>query len=223
MFAADGQAKIGHFTVAFDDLTIPLRGIPIAIPRTYDSRDRSEGDFGHGWNLAVGNTSVTKSSVLGDAFEQVVEAVGNTATDYKLRNLRNVFVDVTLPDGRVEKFIMGYTFIRYYSRPPLPLGGLGLGLGGLGLGGLGGLGGGSRPKGEPLQQTTLFFAPRDGRTTSTLESLEDNTVEVSPAAVGPVRLLDRRSGQVYDPKRWKLTTQDGSVFVLNVDRYERIA
>lgn len=40
-YEVDGGAKIGNFTLSFNDLTIPVSGIPITITRTYDSRKRS--------------------------------------------------------------------------------------------------------------------------------------------------------------------------------------
>src|SRR5207253_1755505 len=126
VFQADGQAKIGNFTLGFDDLSIPLAGIPITLTRTYDSRDTSAGDFGNGWRLSTGTAAVTKSSVLGAAFEQYVENVGT------------------------------------------------------------------------------------------------NSVEESPAVVGPVNLLDRRTGEVYNPTRWKLTTADGVVYVIGEGGIESV-
>jgi len=47
------NVKVGNFTLSFNDLTVPLAGLPIQIVRTYDSRDKSIGDFGFGWSLSV--------------------------------------------------------------------------------------------------------------------------------------------------------------------------
>jgi hypothetical protein len=44
----DRKMKVGHFTVSFRDLTIPVPGIPIQVVRTYDSRNKGFGDFGIG-------------------------------------------------------------------------------------------------------------------------------------------------------------------------------
>jgi hypothetical protein len=54
----DGQAKIGHFSLSFDDLVVPMAGIPITVTRTYDSRNKAAGDFGVGWTLSVKNIEV---------------------------------------------------------------------------------------------------------------------------------------------------------------------
>jgi hypothetical protein len=43
--------KVGHFTVSFVDLEVPVAGQPIRVTRTYDSRDKRKGDFGYGWRL----------------------------------------------------------------------------------------------------------------------------------------------------------------------------
>jgi hypothetical protein len=43
--------KIGNFTVSFNDLSVPVAGLPIQVVRTYDSRVKFIGDFGVGWRL----------------------------------------------------------------------------------------------------------------------------------------------------------------------------
>ncbi len=46
---------VGHFTLSFTDLSVPLAGLPIQVIRTYDSRDQRPGDFGIGWTLDIKN------------------------------------------------------------------------------------------------------------------------------------------------------------------------
>ena len=111
--------------------------------------------------------------------------------EYGFANTQNVFVDVTLPGGRVEKFIMGYVGVRTRSG-----------------------------QGAPLSRTTLFFVPRDSRTKSKLEPLNENDelnaeVTVSPGQLGPVQFIDKFTGQVWNPTRWRLTAADGTVFVID--------
>lgn len=50
----EGEQKVGHFRISFNDLTLPLSGIPIILTRTYDSRVKSTEDFGVGWTLDIG-------------------------------------------------------------------------------------------------------------------------------------------------------------------------
>ena len=49
----EGNMKIGVFALSFVDLQIPLGGIPITVTRSYDSRVKTQEDFGIGWDLAV--------------------------------------------------------------------------------------------------------------------------------------------------------------------------
>jgi RHS repeat-associated protein len=49
----EGAVKIGLFTLTFNDLTIPVHGVPITVNRVYDSRVKSQGDFGIGWRLEL--------------------------------------------------------------------------------------------------------------------------------------------------------------------------
>ncbi len=57
-----GNLKLGNFRLSFEDLTIPVAGIPITIVRTYDTlRADRDGDFGYGWRLEYRNTDLRVS------------------------------------------------------------------------------------------------------------------------------------------------------------------
>ena len=61
-----GQAKIGNFTMTFNDMTLPVAGLPVDIYRTYDSRQRTlDGDFGYGWSMSIGGPKISVSNPLG--------------------------------------------------------------------------------------------------------------------------------------------------------------
>ena len=64
-----GQAKIGNFTMTFNDMTLPIAGLPVDIYRTYDSRQRNTlGDFGYGWTMSIGGPSISVSGSLGEGW-----------------------------------------------------------------------------------------------------------------------------------------------------------
>jgi len=184
VFQADGQAKVGAFTLTFSDLTIPAAGVPITVTRSYDSRQKTVGDFGVGWTYSLTNVKVTTSSIIGDRIFQTANKLGAKGIEYLLSASESKTVSVTLPNGTIQKFDVFYVRQQYPSYAP------------------------------PEAQTTLYYQAEAG-TTSTLEALTDNTVVISPAQTGAVRLLDRTTGQVYNPDRWKLTTADGTVFIIN--------
>ncbi|XOV82413.1 MAG: putative Ig domain-containing protein [bacterium] len=94
--------KVGSFSLSFTDLAIPMSGIPITVTRTYDSRDRSVGDFGYGWRLDVNTLRLSSNRVLGTAWQVVDAGLVNVALVEDDRHI----VSLTLPDGRVEKFQM---------------------------------------------------------------------------------------------------------------------
>ena len=71
--SVDGNLKLGNFTIAFNDLSVPVAGLPITITRTYDSRDRSLGDFGDGWRLSMANIRVQKNGgPLGQTWDEEI-------------------------------------------------------------------------------------------------------------------------------------------------------
>ncbi len=98
----DRGLKIGHFTLSFSDLTVPVGGIPIEVVRTYDSRDARTNDFGVGWSLAVRNIRVQKNRAL--AYNWQSSGGTSTGGSYSLDPVRPRLVTVTFPDGRVHKF-----------------------------------------------------------------------------------------------------------------------
>lgn len=63
-----GAQKIGHFSISFVDLAVPVAGLPISLIRTYDSRDRRRGDFGMGWTLDIRSGSYRNNRKPGDGW-----------------------------------------------------------------------------------------------------------------------------------------------------------
>jgi len=96
--------KVGVSRVAFNDLNIPVAGIPIRVTRTYDSRNKSNsGDFGFGWNVDLGKSvRVQKSAGLGKWW--VETSTGGIFPTYCLQPSRALFVTVTFSSGKVYRF-----------------------------------------------------------------------------------------------------------------------
>ena len=89
-----GNLKLGNFTLTFQDLELPLSGLPITITRTYDTLQAGkEGDFGYGWRLDLTGVKVN------------VVQPGNTSgvPDPFRDGDRIVF---TLPDGSKHGFTL---------------------------------------------------------------------------------------------------------------------
>ncbi len=221
VYQVDGSAKIGNFTLSFQDVNIPSGNLALTATRTYDSRTKDvSGDFGYGWSLADTNVKVETSAVLGEGFIQTETQLPATQVDplgglgslgglggfgglpgiglppglanrpaelqYSFVNTQNDYVDIFLPDGSEQKFLMGFTGVTYNFAGP------------------------------PLATTSIFYVPLPGSgTTATLQAVGDNNVIVSPAQVGPVTFLDQTTGKVYNPTTWKLTTSDGTVYLIN--------
>ena len=75
-----GDYKPGRETVAANEFTVPVAGIPIMVGRQYDSLNKDKvGDFGNGWALTVGHPDLQ------------VDPANN--------------VTITLPNGRRATFI----------------------------------------------------------------------------------------------------------------------
>jgi YD repeat-containing protein len=94
------EQKVGNFTLAFQDLTVPVAGLPITVVRTYDSRDKGVGDFGVGWRLDVQTLRLRVNREHGSAWR--VERSGFFT--FTLVPTDTHKVSITLPDGKVEEF-----------------------------------------------------------------------------------------------------------------------
>lgn len=100
-----GSLKLGNFRLSFEDLTIPVAGIPITIVRTYDTlRSDRDGDFGYGWRLEYRNTDL-RTSLPKSGLEDI-----GIYTPFK----EGTKVYLTLPGGERQ----GFTFTPEYRVLP---------------------------------------------------------------------------------------------------------
>src|SRR5262249_20782831 len=94
--------KVGNFTMTFNDLSVPVAGLPITVTRTYDSRDKASHDFGFGWTLSISNVRLQKNGVLGAKWE-MTQSGGFLPTFCIVPDKQHI-VTITFPDNRVYKF-----------------------------------------------------------------------------------------------------------------------
>jgi RHS repeat-associated protein len=96
--------KVGNFTIAFQDVSVPTVCLPLTATRVYDSRDKRVGDFGVGWRLDLQSLRLHERRMQGGdwAIDQVAGPGG--IPKYVLYETASHVVSVTLPDGHVERF-----------------------------------------------------------------------------------------------------------------------
>ncbi len=93
----NGYLKLGNLHLAFNDLTVPVSGIPITITRTYDSLNaNAPGDFGYGWTLSEADYQLSVSTLSNG-----LSGFGDT-TPFE----NGTRVLITKPDSTTE----GFTF-----------------------------------------------------------------------------------------------------------------
>ncbi|MCP3998104.1 MAG: RHS repeat protein, partial [bacterium] len=112
--SVEGQMKIGHFTLSFVDLAIPVSGLDIEIIRTYDSRDKQPRDFGVGWSLDIRQGSYRNNRLPGDGWQL---QTGFVACDTAVESKSHLTV-VRLSDREVYRFAL-----RLFSGEPAVGGG----------------------------------------------------------------------------------------------------
>lgn len=97
----DSQFKVGNFSLRYVDLELPLNGIPITVVRSYDSRDKRQGDFGVGWQLGVDSVEIRTNRELGSGWQ-----VLRSGLTYGLAETDAHLAAIQMPNGRVEVFRM---------------------------------------------------------------------------------------------------------------------
>ncbi|MGF1531708.1 MAG: LamG-like jellyroll fold domain-containing protein, partial [Puniceicoccaceae bacterium] len=98
-----GGMKVGHFQLAFEDLSIPLSGIPIQLIRSYDSRGHSAGDFGPDWELGYRSARVSTSGAVGGGWKDTVRTGVLGIPFYGLEPISRHVVSVVVGD-EVQQF-----------------------------------------------------------------------------------------------------------------------
>ncbi len=98
-----GKQKVGNFTISFVDLSVPVAGVPLQVTRTYDSRDKGQGDFGIGWRLSVNSVQIQQSGTMGANWEQV-EYSGGFLETFLLQETASHLITITFPGDQVYSF-----------------------------------------------------------------------------------------------------------------------
>jgi RHS repeat-associated protein len=98
-----GNQKIGNFTVSFNDLTVPVAGLPIQVVRTYDSRNKLAGDFGVGWNLDLKTVQLSINGALGDNWNET--SSGGAFPTYCIQAAKPHQVTVSFSDDTTYQFL----------------------------------------------------------------------------------------------------------------------
>lgn len=100
----EGDMKIGHYSVNFEDISVPMAGHPLRVTRTYDTRERNRRmDFGYGWSVDYQSLRVTESRTPGFSWSLLQERNGYFA-NWCVRPNGDPTVAVTMPDGELLKF-----------------------------------------------------------------------------------------------------------------------
>jgi RHS repeat-associated protein len=108
--------KLGQFTLSFEDLAIPLPGFNLSVNRTYDSRDKAQGDFGYGWNIDLKTIRLSENRnqgihwALADSGFDVITPIEAGFFDtvhiprYYLRAIKPHTVTISIPGVRDQVF-----------------------------------------------------------------------------------------------------------------------
>lgn len=100
-----GNLKLGRFVSTYSDLTVPVDGFEMSVQRTYDSTDKTVGDFGVGWHLGLTNFTITTNRALGaGGWSQYDPVCFGALCTTAYRSSTPHTVTVTWPDGHAEVF-----------------------------------------------------------------------------------------------------------------------
>ncbi len=104
--SVEGQMKIGNYSIAFQDMDIPVAGYPLTVIRNYDSRRKqTSGDFGYGWDMTLSSISLSESCTPGSYWTQEAAASGYVSKYYFAED-RPHEISVDYGNGQTDKFKM---------------------------------------------------------------------------------------------------------------------
>jgi RHS repeat-associated protein len=102
--AVTGDMKIGHFSISFEEVSIPVAGIPVTVTRTYDTRRAHQSlDFGHGWTVDTRSMRIHESRTIGFGWGLLEYRQGFFST-WCVKPNGDPIVSVTMPDGDIATF-----------------------------------------------------------------------------------------------------------------------
>ncbi len=101
---AGATAAPGVIRFAFFDGFVQMAGLPITIRRVYDSRDKSSGDFGVGWNLDTDDIKLQANRVMGVDWR--IDKLGGFFPTFRLTASAEHRVTAFLPGGEAHRFRM---------------------------------------------------------------------------------------------------------------------
>lgn len=102
--AVYGNLKMGRFLSTFQDMNVPVNGFPMQVRRTYDSFDKTVGDFGVGWHVSVSNFHTAANRQLGAGGWTEYATSCFILCNYAYKTSAPHYVTVTFPDGHQEVF-----------------------------------------------------------------------------------------------------------------------
>ncbi|HEY4248180.1 MAG TPA: LamG-like jellyroll fold domain-containing protein [Lacunisphaera sp.] len=194
-----GAMKIGANVSNNTDLTIPTRGLPLSVVRHYDSTDPRVGDFGTGTTLAGQACTVQVSQRLGENWFAYTVSGFNGLPQYVIDPAPPLdatgvdpeprVVAITLPDNTTFRFTPRLTPNHIYTE----------------------IAGGN-----------IVFDPLPG-TIGQLDAVNESTFEVENDVLADSNfdftdLLGIDDGEPLDPKAYRLTTLDGTQYVISTTK-----
>jgi len=187
-FIVDEGLKVGQLSLAFEDLNVPVSGVPMQIVRSYDSRDLSQGDFGTGWQLALSNMRIQKNRPVGQDWNVLQEVVNlpiiGETLQYRITSDRSNIVALRLPDDTVQVFkaVVSPEVSRFV------------------------------PNRAPVVTYEAL-----GDTLGTLEISGDNSAWISGIGSGLDMESEAFAFDLFDPKTFKYTSIEGTEFIIDED------
>jgi RHS repeat-associated protein len=189
--SVDARMKIGNFTLTFTDLTVQVGRLPLTITRTYDSRDKTLGDFGYGWKLGITDVRVEKSGKIGAYWIQQFIDQGLLA-QFCLYPTQAASVAITFPSGRQYRFVPQASPQCQYQAPLTAADITWV------------------STSDPTDPTIQLVAEGSNSvTTNDTTSLNDGSTYT--------QLVTNALDDIYDPRDFTLTIEDGSVWHVNQD------
>ncbi len=102
---AEGNFKIGNFSISYDDITFNVNQSPVTLTRTYNSINKNrDGVFGYGWDLSWNNINISSSTKENTNWKEV-RTTSRYLSTFKIEETKKHEITVNLGNGVSETFV----------------------------------------------------------------------------------------------------------------------
>lgn len=102
-YVVEGNLKIGNMALSFEDISNAVGTLNVAVLRSYNSQDKTQGDFGYGWQMGIQSIKMYATGTLGEGWCQSISG-SMLSTIYGMDETGYHDIVIAYGDGTSDRF-----------------------------------------------------------------------------------------------------------------------